>query len=36
MAKAENGDVDAMVMVGDCFTKSINTQAEGFLGSKIG
>ncbi len=26
IAKAENGDVDAMVMVGDCFTRGINTQ----------
>lgn len=28
ITKAENGDVDAMVMVGDCFTRGINTQAD--------
>lgn len=28
ITKAENGDVDAMVMVGDCFTKGINTRID--------
>lgn len=28
ITKAENGDVNAMVMVGDCFTRGINTQAD--------